>query len=96
MKLNGIDSSRARLLMVDERPEQSYPLVFANILQNILHQDRDYLINSTHPDGFLILSGLLKTQVNETRSLYLQSQRVVLESEEVKGDWGCIVLRRSR
>ncbi len=96
MKLNGISVSRARLLMVNERPNQSYPLVFANILQNILHQDRDYLVNATELDGFLILSGLLKTQVKETLGFYLETEKVVLESDEVKGDWGCIVLRRIR
>lgn len=96
MKLNSLDSSRARLFMVNERPNRSYPVVFANILQNILHNDRDYLINSTEPGGYLILSGLLRSQVSETLSFYLESEQVVLESEELKGDWGCIVLRRSR
>jgi ribosomal protein L11 methyltransferase len=95
MALNGISQDRVQLLLLDKRPTtQTYPIVFANILQNILHEERDYLIERTRPEGFLILSGLLAVQLDETRSHYLSTSRVELASEEVLRDWSCLVLRR--
>lgn len=95
MMINQIPEARVDLLLVSERPEDaSYPLVFANILQNILHQERDYLIERTALGGHLILSGLLRGQVEETLRLYLASERLELVQEEAKADWGCILLRK--
>jgi ribosomal protein L11 methyltransferase len=92
--LNGLDRSRVQLLMVNERPNCRYQVVFANILQVVLHEDRDYLIDRVSKNGFLILSGLLKSQVQETLALYLEDQRLALVSSEIKGDWGALLLRR--
>lgn len=95
MGLNAIAQERVQLLLLDKRPAQkTYPIVFANILQNILHEERDYLIERTRPDGFLILSGLLAVQLEETRRHYLSTSRVEVASEEVLRDWSCLVLRR--
>lgn len=96
LTLNGLSEERTKLLLVTERDELDcdYPLVFANILQNILHQERDYLIEKTAVGGYLILSGLLKAQVAETRELYLASKKVVVANEEFRNDWGCLMLRK--
>ncbi len=95
MGLNGISQDRVQLLLLDKRPAtQTYPIVFANILQNILHEERDYLIARTRPEGFLILSGLLAVQLEETRNYFLSTSRVELASEDVLRDWSCLVLRR--
>lgn len=96
--LNNLNPDRARLLLVSERTqlENSYPLVFANILENILHEEYLYLINKTCVQGFLILSGLLKYQVERTKELYLSSGEVELINTEILNDWGCLVFRKSR
>lgn len=96
LTLNDVASERARLLLVEERDslDQVYPLVFANILQNILHQERDYLIERTGRGGYLILSGLLSSQLPITRDLYQQSENLELVKEEVLGDWGVLMWRR--
>lgn len=96
LDLNSIDLQRSRLLLVEDRGElrKSYPIVFANILQNILHQECQYLISKTAEDGFLILSGLLKSQVEETKELYLASGALELVKLEVLNDWGCVLLRK--
>jgi ribosomal protein L11 methyltransferase len=95
MELNAISQERVRLLLLDRRPTaQTYPIVFANILQNILHEERDYLIARTRPEGFLILSGLLAQQLAETREHYLSTSQVEVACEDVLGDWCCLVLRR--
>jgi len=96
LELNGLDFNRARLLLVDDRQQldPQYPLVFANILQNILHQERDYLIEKTKAGGYLILSGLLKSQVEETQQLYLATNKVALVNADIRNDWGCLLLRK--
>lgn len=95
MAINRIPVDRVDLLLVSERPEtETYPLVFANILQNILHQERDYLIERTEIGGFLILSGLLRNQVDETLGHYMASEKMDLVEQEAKADWGCILLRK--
>jgi ribosomal protein L11 methyltransferase len=96
LRLNGVDLARARRLLTSERRElaDSYPLVFANILQNILHEERDYLVARTAPGGTLILSGLLDTQLATTRSHYQESGLVELTHAETRGDWGVLVWRR--
>ena len=95
MELNHIASARVRLLMVEERPTAgNYPLVFANILQNILFAERDYLIGQTRAGGFLLLSGLLKGQLDETAAHYDASGLVSLKERVEKGDWGALILRK--
>lgn len=97
MEINHIAAERVDLLLLDARPTATqYPLVFANILQNILHDERDYLVARTEPQGHLILSGLLKSQLAETRDLYLATGHLELVSEAVKADWGCLLLRKLR
>lgn len=94
LELNRLAASRSKMRMVEERPTaQRFPLVFANILQGILHQECAYLVATTAIGGHLILSGLLRHQVPETRDLYLATQRLELVSEELKNDWGCLTFR---
>ncbi len=96
LALNNIDPARARLLLTEARSSlaEGYPLVFANILQNILHEERDFLIARTAPGGALVLSGLLDKQLATTRAHYLATGLVDLRAEEVLGDWGVLVWRR--
>jgi ribosomal protein L11 methyltransferase len=94
MELNKISKERVSLLLLDERPMSQFPLVFANILQNILHEERDYLIERTAKSGYLILSGLLKSQLSETLEFYLTNPSIELVNQDTKQDWGCIVLRK--
>lgn len=94
IELNKIASERVDLLLLDERPFTQFPIVFANILQNILHEERDYLIDRTAQSGYLILSGLLKSQLAETLDFYLINSSIELVTQETKHDWGCIVLRK--
>ncbi len=96
LDLNGVNPGRARLLLVNERSElrPPYDVVFANILQDVLHAERDFLVAMAAPGSPLILSGLLCSQLSETRSLYLDSGKVELLVEETLNDWGCLVFRR--
>jgi len=97
LALNDVAPSRVRFLYPHNRPEaQRFPLVFANILQNILHDECAYLCAATEAGGHLILSGLLASQAEETRDFYLQQGSVELVAHETKGDWAALVLRKLR
>jgi ribosomal protein L11 methyltransferase len=73
--------------------EKEYDLVFANILQNILELEKDNLKKSIKKDGYIILSGLLKDQVDETKNSYQQLGLSFVDSE-IKGDWGVLVFKK--
>jgi ribosomal protein L11 methyltransferase len=94
--LNEIDAKRVKTFLLDNRPMATYPLVYANILQSILFEERDYLVERLTKKGYLILSGLLENQIKETLAFYLELPEVSLEKTEIKGDWGCIVLQKNR
>lgn len=94
MELNKIEKGKVDLLLLEHRPFAQFPIVFANILQNILHAERDYLIERTAASGYLILSGLLSSQIHETLNYYLENSSIELVTQEVKQDWGCLLLRK--
>lgn len=73
----------------------SYDLVFANILQNILHAESEIILGSIKEGGMLILSGLLKDQEEETLKFYLEKDSTLshVETHE-KGDWVAVVLKK--
>lgn len=93
--INNLQDSSFRLLLpeVRENLNKEYDLVFANILESILVQERESLIHHTKKDGFLILSGLLKPQIDGIISLYSQKGLKLLKKVE-KGDWGAILFRK--
>lgn len=96
LQLNKCDLNRARMLLVTERNQLkvNYPLVFANILENILHEECLFLREKTAQGGYLILSGLLQHQVDRTRDVYLSGNDLELINSELKNDWGCLVFRK--
>lgn len=98
LNLNSLSLDRTRMILVPERSKlkNEYGLVFANILENILHEECNFLIQKTAINGYLILSGLLQNQVQRTRELYLENGQLELVNEEIKNDWGCLVFRKSK
>ncbi|MCT4642523.1 MAG: 50S ribosomal protein L11 methyltransferase [Bacteriovoracaceae bacterium] len=70
--------------------ERKYDLVFANILENVLILEKDNLIKSVNKGGLLILSGLLKEQLDGIIELYTKDEQLKLVSSKIKGDWSSI------
>lgn len=68
----------------------SYQLVFANILAPILIAEKPQIIGSLSRDGHLILSGLLREQVDEVIEAYREFECV---KKEVKGDWAALLMK---
>ena len=52
------------------------------------------ITNSISIDGFIILSGILKEQVEETSNIYLRDKRLKLVCSETKDEWASILLVR--
>lgn len=96
IELNELERESLNLYSPKHRTKivtKTYNLVFANILQNVLLSEKDYLANSVRQDGLLILSGLLKGQEGEVIQAY-QTVNPFLELLEIsrKGDWVALIM----
>lgn len=68
-----------------------YDLVFANILAPILIAEKPQILRGLAPEGYIILSGLLREQVDEVVEVYSDMQCL---KKEIKGDWAALLMRR--
>jgi ribosomal protein L11 methyltransferase len=72
---------------------RAYDLVFANILENILVEEKDTLVRSLAQGGHLILSGLLNPQAKGILKLYTEASTGLSHVASIrKGDWSAILL----
>lgn len=78
--------SEGHALVLRERfkVEKSYPLVFANILENILELEYPSIKEAVSPGGHLIVSGLLKGQEENIIAIYNEFSCVKIEQLK---DW---------
>lgn len=92
---NALENHAFRLLLpeVRERLLPAYDVVFANILESILIQEKEALIAHTKRSGALILSGLLKHQAPGIIDAYTESGMKLVRHLE-KGDWAAILLEK--
>lgn len=92
---NKLEDKAFRLLLPEVRdvllPE--YDLVFANILESILQLEKDDLIKKTKKNGSLILSGLLRPQVDGIIEAYTERGMRLKERVE-KGDWAALLFEK--
>jgi ribosomal protein L11 methyltransferase len=94
-ELNDLQDAKFRLLLPEVRNmlQPSYDLVFANILESILMMEKDFLSSVLKPSGHLILSGLLRHQMDGIILAY-GSTNLVLKKRIEKGDWGALLFTR--
>lgn len=92
---NDLQDHAFRLLLPEVREKllPEYDVVFANILESILIQEKDALIAHTKPGGSLILSGLLKHQAANILQAYSASGMKLISHLE-KGDWAAILFQK--
>jgi len=77
------------------RAGRAYDLVFANILENILVDEKQSLVQSVGQGGYLVLSGLLKPQAAGIQKLYTDPATGLSLVETIsRGDWAAILLVR--
>lgn len=91
-RLNGVEPS-IRFRREIDCPPGSCELVVANILRSVLLQFAPALVRSLAPEGVLVLSGLVATDVPEVTVRY--SSLLAGRRPEVfqRGDWRALVWR---
>jgi len=96
LQLNEFESYNAyhELVLRDryELKSEAFPLVFANILENVLLNERLPITESCAKGGFLIISGLLKGQ--EENILKAYENEFELIQKEIKGDWVALLTKK--
>jgi len=92
LNFEGVDLTGTSLVS-RERFESSieHDLVFANILENVLIQEKLELVKSVKKDGVLIVSGLLNHQVDTIVNEYKEFQMISTLS---KDDWSAILFKK--
>ncbi|MBD64120.1 MAG: hypothetical protein CME62_02860 [Halobacteriovoraceae bacterium] len=97
IEINTLKSDKINLLLPDQRKViewQTYSLIFANILQNVLLLEKEYLTSHLASDGFLILSGLLNGQEQLVIEEYQKANpHLQLVAIERKGDWVAVLMQ---
>lgn len=66
--------------------DTKYDLVFANILLNVLTDERENIIGLLDNNAHLIISGVLRKQEEEIKKLYSDLELITIQS---KNDWLC-------
>lgn len=75
------------------RAAAPYDLVFANILKGPLIELAPDMAGHVAKEGYVILSGILNPQADETVAAYLNQQFELIARNEL-GEWTTLVLRR--
>lgn len=89
-EVNGL--SERVITTTDALQATSFDVVFANILAGPLLELAPRLAGLVAPNGNLVMSGLLATQVDELRAAYASS--FALEATRQRGDWALLHGRR--
>ncbi len=89
---NGIARDRVRLCLPGELPPAPVDLLMANIVAAPLLELAPQFARRIRPRGRILLSGILKSQVDEIQSVYARSFR--LAAPRVRGEWVCLDGRR--
>jgi ribosomal protein L11 methyltransferase len=72
-------------------PSIQHELVFANILENVLIEEKDELLKSVKDNGYLIVSGLLNHQVENIINEYKGFKSLGVHT---KKDWSAILFQK--
>lgn len=70
---------------------KKYDLVFANILESVLIEERSLILAALNESGILIVSGLLAEQEETIRESYTDNTGLFLQETLKKGDWIAMV-----
>lgn len=83
---NGVP--QARFFLPNTAPTAQYDIVVANILTNPLRLLAPLLAQAVKPDGHIVLSGILDSQVQEVMDIY--AQWFTLNPPVFEDGWACL------
>ena len=90
--LDRLKVERHDLTRLPLRSARSYDTVCANLIFDLLIQERKRLIRRVKPGGALILSGILRIQFDRVRKAFL-SEGLTLETTAINGEWQSATFR---
>lgn len=93
-RLNQVTEKVMVQLGTVEDLDESYHLVVANIIAEVLIDIRDALIGRVERGGYLVLSGILKEKGSDVRSHFLKGKVDFVESRN-EGEWTALVFQRT-
>ncbi len=76
-----------------ENNDNTYDLIFANILEDILIKEKEVLIKHLNDKGFLIVSGILNDQLESLMKNYQELKIIEVSS---LGDWSSIIFQKGK
>ncbi|VAX12632.1 Ribosomal protein L11 methyltransferase [hydrothermal vent metagenome] len=85
--LNKVDD-RIQAYLPDDSPAQTVPLLLANILAGPLHQLASAFAERVQPDGQIVLSGIIESQVEELIQSY--SPWFAIKVYRQEEEWVCL------
>jgi ribosomal protein L11 methyltransferase len=88
LRMNGIDSERVSLALPEDMEREAADLLMANILAGPLMELADRFAGLLRPGGKILLSGILKSQLEDIQLAYRPSFR--LDPPKSREDWVCI------
>ncbi|MBL6990035.1 MAG: 50S ribosomal protein L11 methyltransferase [Bacteriovoracaceae bacterium] len=74
--------------------EKKFQIVFANILEHILLEEKKILTDLVIPDGYLVTSGILNNQVTSLIDSYTKNNEFTVEQKLEKGEWSAILFKK--
>lgn len=94
-QINELQEKSFRLLLPEfrNRLQQHYDLIFANILESILIEEKEDLTSHLSPGGWLILSGLLRHQAPGIIKKYSEANLNLISHQE-QGDWAALLFQK--
>jgi ribosomal protein L11 methyltransferase len=78
--------TRADLTKQPQKPKRTYDLVCANLIANLLLQERDKIISRVTPGGTLVLAGILRTEFGKVQSAFESAGLKLLRRRDEK-EW---------
>lgn len=88
LRMNGIDSERVSLALPEDMEREAADLLMANILAGPLMELADRFAGLLRPGGNILLSGILKSQLEDIQLTYRPCFR--LDPPKSREDWVCI------
>jgi ribosomal protein L11 methyltransferase len=88
LRMNGIDSERVSLALPEDMEREAADLLMANILAGPLMELADRFAGLLRPGGNILLSGILKSQLEDIQLAYRPHFR--LDPPKSREDWVCI------
>ena len=76
------------------KPNMQFDIVIANIISSVLTANRDNLISWIKPGGHLVLAGIMRTEYDNIRNIFLDSKKITEIATYTEKEWtGAIFIR---